>query len=167
VALVSGLGGSILLGLGALAGGFICDHAHRMTLYAAFGMVAAVFGGYLALAPATPFTYGAGYSGYAFSTGLAFAAFTALVLDVLGTGNRAAATGYALMLSFGNLPVAYMTWLDGVGYKHGGARGLMSTDALANGVGGLLLLLLARYCARRWSNDRLSGHGVRECSSTR
>jgi PAT family beta-lactamase induction signal transducer AmpG len=152
VALVSGLGGSILMSLGALAGGYICDRAHRMTAYAVFGMAAGVFGTYLALAPATAFTYGAGYSAYAFSTGLAFAAFTALVLDVLGAGNRAAATGYALMLSFGNLPVAYMTWVDGVGYKHGGVRGLMSADALANGVGGILLLALARHCARRWKS---------------
>jgi hypothetical protein len=64
----------------------------------------------------------------------------------------AAATGFALMLSFGNLPVAYMTWVDGAGYKHGGARGLMSADALASGIGGLLLLVLARYCARRWKS---------------
>jgi MFS family permease len=152
IALISGLGGSVLMSLGALAGGYVCDRVDRMTAYAVFGMIAGLFGVYLALAPATAFTYGAGYAGYAFSTGLAFAAFTALVLDVLGVGNRAAATGYALMLSFGNFPVAYMTWVDGVGYKHGGVRGLMTTDALANGAGGVLLLLLARVCASRWKS---------------
>ena len=41
-----------------------------------------------------------------------------------------------------------MTWLDGVGYKYSGARGLMGVDALANGIGGLLLLLFAAYYAR-------------------
>jgi hypothetical protein len=73
------------------------------------------------------------------------------VLDVLGLGRRAAATGNSLLTSFGNLPVVYMTWLDGVGYKHAGAPGLMTVDALANGGGGMLLLLLAWFCASRWS----------------
>jgi hypothetical protein len=47
--------------------------------------------------------------------------------------------------------VAYMTWLDGVGYKHAGVVGLMGVDALANGGVGLVLLLLAWLCASRWS----------------
>jgi MFS transporter, PAT family, beta-lactamase induction signal transducer AmpG len=151
VAWVSGVGGSILLGIGSLAGGFVCDRLNRLTVYALSGLIAAACGTYLALAPATPFTFGAGYAGYALSTGLAFTAFSALVLDVLGLGRRAAATGNSLLTSVGNLPVAYMTWLDGVGYKHAGAPGLMGVDALANGGGGLFLLLLAWFCASRWS----------------
>jgi len=150
VAWISGLGGSVLMGLGGLAGGFACDRLHRMTAYALSGILAAIFGLWLCLARATPFTYGAGYAGYALTTGFAFTAYSALVLDVLGHGRRAAASGYSLLSCFGNLPVAYMTWLDGVGYKHHGVRGLMGVDALGNGVGGVLLLLLARYCARKW-----------------
>jgi len=153
VAFISGLGGGLLMGIGGLAGGFICDRLHRMTAYALFGMLAAVFAVWLALAEATPFTYAAGYSGYAFSTGLAYTAFIAVVLDVLGHGRRAAASGYSLLSSFGNLPVTYMTWLDGVGYKHAGTRGLMGVDALGNGLVGLLLLLVARYCARKWLTE--------------
>jgi MFS family permease len=153
VAFVSGLGGSLLMGIGGLAGGFVCDRLHRMTAYALFGLLAAVFAAWLALGQATPFTYGAGYSGYAFSTGLAYTAYNAVVLDVLGHNRRAAASGYSLLSSFGNLPVAYMTWLEGVGYKHAGVRGLMSVDALGNGLVGLLLLLVARYCARKWRTE--------------
>jgi hypothetical protein len=140
-----------MLGIGALAGGFVCDRLNRLTVYALSGLIAAACAAYLALAPATPFTFGAGYAGYALSTGLAYTAFGALILDVLGLGCRAAATGTSLLTSIGNLPVAYMTWLDGVGYKHAGARGLMGVDALANGGGGLFLLLLAWVCASRWS----------------
>jgi PAT family beta-lactamase induction signal transducer AmpG len=151
IALVSGVGGSVLLGIGSLTGGFVCDHLNRLTVYALSGLIAAACGAYLALAPATPFTFGAGYAGYALSTGLAFTAFSALVLDVLGHGRRAAATGSSLLTSVGNLPVAYMTWLDGVGYRHAGALGLMGVDALANGGVALLLLLLAWFCASRWS----------------
>jgi PAT family beta-lactamase induction signal transducer AmpG len=150
VAWMSGLGGGLLLAFGGLLGGFVCDRMHRMTAYALFGILAAVFAAWLALGPATAFTYGAAYAGYAFSTGLASAAFVALVLDVLGRGRRAAATGFSLLFSCGNLPVAYMKWVDGLGYRHSGARGLMGADALASGIGGLVLLLIARYCARRW-----------------
>jgi hypothetical protein len=102
----------------------------------------------------TPFTYGAGYAAYALATGLSFASFIALILEVLGHGRRAAATGFSLLGSSGNLSLAYMTWLDGAGYKRGGARGLMGTDAVANVAGGVLLLLIARYCARRWKPRR-------------
>jgi len=41
-----------------------------------------------------------------------------------------------------------MTWLDGVGYRYGTVRGLMTVDALANGLGALVLLLVARSAAR-------------------
>ncbi len=45
-----------------------------------------------------------------------------------------------------------MTWLDGAAYNFRGmgVRGLMGIDALANGVGAVLLLLFARFVARRW-----------------
>ncbi len=70
------------------------------------------------------------------------------------SGRHAAGTAYSLLGASGNLPIVYMTWLDGVGYKHSGARGLMGVDALANGVGGVLLLAFAWYCARRLEAGR-------------
>ncbi len=155
VAWISGVGGGLLLGAGGLVGGYVCDRLHRMTAYAVFGMLCGGFAAGLALAPKTPVTYGVGYAGYALATGFAYAAFTALVLEVLGQNRRAAATGYSLLVSAANLPIAYMTWLDGVGYKHVGARGLMGVDALANGAGGLVLLAIARYCAYRWRPRRV------------
>src|SRR4029077_20908845 len=94
--------------------------------------------------------YAAGYTGYALASGVAYAAFTALVLEVLGKRGHAAGTAYSLLVASGNLPITYMTWLDGVGYKYSGARGLMGVDALANGIGAVLLLLFAAYCGHRW-----------------
>ena len=43
-----------------------------------------------------------------------------------------------------------MTWLNGLGYKHWGARGLMSVDTLANGLGGIALFIFAAYVRRLW-----------------
>ena len=43
-----------------------------------------------------------------------------------------------------------MTYLDGVGYKHWGARGLMGVDAFANGGAAIVLLAVAWYARRLW-----------------
>ena len=153
VAFVSGLAGGLLSALGCLAGGFICDRMSRMAAYALAGMLSAVFAVWMALGPATPFTYAGGYTGYALAGGFAYAAFTALELEVLGKRRHAAGTAYSLLGASGNLPIVYMTWIDGVAYKHSGTRGLMGADALANAAGGVLLLAFAGYAARRWLRE--------------
>jgi PAT family beta-lactamase induction signal transducer AmpG len=154
VAWVSGIAGGLLSALGCVAGGFICDRMNRMTAYALAGLLSVIFSAWMALGPATPFTYAAGYTGYALTSGVAYAAFTALVLEVLGKRRHAAGTAYSLLTASGNLPITYMTWLDGVGYKYSGTRGLMGVDALANGVGAVLLLMFAAFWARRWMTSQ-------------
>jgi MFS family permease len=120
----------------------------RMHAYALSGGLGAVFAAYLAFAPHSPWTYALGYSGYSIAAGFAYAVFTALVLEVMGCRDHAAGTAYALFVATGNVPILYMTWLDGVGYRYGAVRGLMTVDALANGIGALVLLLVARAAAR-------------------
>jgi PAT family beta-lactamase induction signal transducer AmpG len=149
VAWVSGIAGGLLSALGCLIGGWICDRMSRTAAYAVAGLLSVPFSAWMAFGPATPFTYAGGYAGYSLAAGIAYAAFTALELDVLGRPPHAAGTAYSLLAGSSNLPIAYMTWLDGVGYKYSGARGLMAVDSLANGIGGLLLLLFAVYCTRR------------------
>lgn len=153
---ITGIGGGLLSALGCFVGGVVADKIGRTFAYALAGGFAALFGVYLAIAPATPFTYAAGYSGYAVSAGFAYAVYTAIVLDIVGHRKNAAATGYAVLNSAGNLPIAYMTWLDGLGYRHWGARGLMATDAAANGSFGIILLFVAIFLGRHWNhaNDR-------------
>jgi hypothetical protein len=75
-----------------------------------------------------------------------------MVLDIVGRRKHAAASGYAILNSAGNLPIVYMTWLDGLGYQHWGARGLMATDAAANGGFGIVLLLVAIFLSRHWNH---------------
>jgi MFS transporter, PAT family, beta-lactamase induction signal transducer AmpG len=150
VAWVSGIAGGLLSALGCMLGGFICDRMSRMAAYALAGLLSAVFSAWMALGKASPLTYTWGYAGYALSAGIAYAAFTALELEVLGKRPHAAGTAYSLLGSSGNLPISYMTWVDGAAYKRAGARGLMGIDALANAIGALLLLVFAGTVARRW-----------------
>jgi PAT family beta-lactamase induction signal transducer AmpG len=156
VAWVSGIAGGLLSALGCMLGGFLCDRMSRMAAYALAGLLSAVFSAWMALGKASPLTYTGGYAGYALSAGIAYAAFTALELEVLGKRPHAAGTAYSLLGSSGNFPITYMTWIDGAAYKRSGARGLMGADALANGVGALLLLVFAGTLARRWfAADRI------------
>ena len=151
---ISGIAGGLLSALGSLVGGFVCDRMNRMQAYALSGGLSALFAAYLAFAPHTPWTYALGYSGYSIAAGFAYAVFTALVLEVMGRRHHAAGTAYALFVATGNVPILYMTWLDGVGYKYGAVRGLMTVDALANGIGALVLLLVARAAARYFRRTR-------------
>ena len=150
---VTGIGGGLLSALGCYAGGVVADKIGRMFAYALAGGLAALFGVYLGFAHATPFTYAVGYSGYSVAAGFAYAVFTAMVLDIVGRREHAAASGYAVLNSAGNLPIAYMTWLDGVGYRHWGARGLMATDAAANGGFAIVLLFVAIFLGRHWNHE--------------
>ncbi len=84
VLLVTGIAGGLLQAGGSLLGGYAADRMNRMVAYALSGGLAAIFGFYLAFAPASPFTYGAGYSAYAVAAGFAYSVYTALVLDVVG-----------------------------------------------------------------------------------
>jgi PAT family beta-lactamase induction signal transducer AmpG len=147
---ISGIASGLLAALGSLAGGFVCDRMNRVQAYALSGGLAALFASYLAFAPHTPWTYALGYSAYSIAAGFAYAVFTALVLEVMGRRHHAAGTAYSLFVASGNVPILYMTWLDGVGYKYGAVRGLMTVDALANGVGALVLLLIARSARRHF-----------------
>jgi MFS family permease len=149
---VTGIGSGLLSALGCFIGGVVADRIGRMFAYALAGGTAALFALYLGFAHATPFTYAAGYSGYSVSAGFAYAVFTAMVLDIVGRRKHAAASGYAILNSAGNLPIVYMTWLDGLGYQHWGARGLMATDAAANGGFGIVLLLVAIFLSRHWNH---------------
>ncbi len=152
VLLVTGIGGGLLSAFGCLIGGIVADRMNRMLAYALAGGISAVFGAYLAFGPLTAFTYAAGYSGYSVATGFAYAVFTALVLDVVGRRKHAAATAYSTLNAAGNFPITYMTWLDGVGYKYWGARGLMVTDTAANGGFAIVLLLVAMFAGHHWQH---------------
>jgi len=147
---VTGIVWGLFSALGCCLGGVVADRMNRMLAFPLGGGLSAMFGVYLGFAPATPVTYAVGLSGYAIASGFTTAVYTALLLDVVGNRKHAAASAYATLNAAGNVPVTYMTWLDGVGYKHWGKTGLMATDASANCVFGIILLLVAMFAGRYW-----------------
>jgi hypothetical protein len=80
---------------------------------------------------------------YSLVLGLAYAAFTALVLDAIGTG--AAATKYNVFASLSNFPLWWLGLLLGVAAERWGARAMLLTEA---GFG--LVAVTAFWVGARW-----------------
>ncbi len=125
---------------GALIGGVICDRYDRWLVYPIAGLTAAVAVAAVLVAPLTPVTYVAGAAAYSLSTGFSYAAFMSLAFELLGPGGAASSTQFTVFMAAVNVPIVYMLRLDGFGYAHHGVRGMLSMDALANAVFGLVFL---------------------------
>lgn len=138
---VTGAGVAITSSLGALAGGYLADRMDRGVLYLGGGIMAGATSLALALTPHTQVSFVAGVLLYNAIAGLCYAAFTALGLQLTGSGNPTAATQMALFAASTNGAISYMTWLDGQGYRVFGVRGLFLVDGLA-GIGTAVPLLL-------------------------
>lgn len=138
VAIVTGVLGGVVMAVGCLAGGFICDRMDRKKAYVGYGMLQALCAAGMALAPRTPTTYVVFTLVYALITGLTYAGFSAFVLEAMGRG--AAATKYSAFASLSNTPIWYMTLIDGAAHKRFGTQGMLLTEA-AFGVLGLVLFL--------------------------
>jgi predicted MFS family arabinose efflux permease len=149
-----GYGSGLLTALGALIGGRFLDRLDKRRAYLVSGLLIAAVDAIMACAPRTGITYIAGTLAYSLVAGLCFAAFTAVVLEIIGEVDRSAATQYTLFDAAGNLATSYLAWMDGHGYELFKARGLpgsgglLLTDAGMNVAGvialGLMLWLLRR-----------------------
>ena len=93
----------------------------------------------MALAPRTEPMFVLFTMGYAFIVGLSYAGFTAVVLEAIGKG--AAATKYNLFASLSNMPIAWMTYVEGITHSARGSGAMLMVDAVA------ALLALALFAA--------------------
>jgi len=154
-----GYGSGLLTALGALLGGRFLDRLDKRRAYLISGLLIAAVDAAMACAPRTEAAYVAGTLVYSLVAGLCFAAFTAVVLEIIGEVDRSAATQYTLFDAAGNLATSYLAWMDGHGYElfkargHAGSSGLLLTDAGMNVAGviglGLMMWLLRRRRAPR------------------
>jgi predicted MFS family arabinose efflux permease len=154
VSFTMGYGSGLLTALGALLGGRFLDRLDKRRAYLLSGLLIAVVDAVMACAPRSTITYIAGTLVYSLVAGLCFAAFTAVVLEIIGEVDRSAATQYTLFDAAGNLATSYLAWMDGHGYDlfkahaRSGPAGLLLTDAGMN-VAGVIGLVLMMYCLRR------------------
>ncbi len=128
VALIVGFGGGILSAIGCLVGGYISDKIDRKKAYILFGVVQASCTVGMAFSPQTELMFVIWTSVYAFSLGLAYAGFSAFVLEAIGKG--AAATKYNVFASLSNAPIYYMIFMDEWAHGKWEAFGMLSIESI-------------------------------------
>ncbi len=147
VALATGVFSGIVSALGCLAGGYGADRMDRKTAYALYGLLMAMCTVAMAIAPRTETMYVVFTLTYAFIQGLTYAGFTAVVLETIGLG--AAATKYNVYASLSNMPIAYMTLVDGWAHTRWGAAGLLNVEAAIGVLGIIVFVAVARTLRQR------------------
>jgi MFS family permease len=149
----------ILMPLGALAGGNACDRYDRWRVYPIAGLLAAISVSPMLVAPLTPASYVAGAAGYAFTTGVCYAAFMSLAFELVGSASAASGTQFTLLMAAVNVPVVYMLRLDGIGHGRWGVRGMLAVDAISNAVFGVLFLAIVGIVRSRFARRSTSSRG--------
>jgi len=128
---VNGVAGGLVLAFGSLAATLLPGNWDRRLTYAGGGCLNG-FASLVLLIGNHSTVYFTGTILYLVTTGFCYARFTALVMEVLGSGEHGTSTRYSLLLAAGNLPIAYVLWADGVGFHYFGTRGLFGVDAAGN-----------------------------------
>jgi MFS family permease len=142
VALFTGLLAGIVAAIGCMAGGWLSDRMDRKISYAVAGLFLAIVAVCMYLGPRSVIGYGIFTLGYQFGSGVAYGAFTGFVLEAIGRG--AAATKYNVLASLSNIPIWYMTQLDGWVSERWNPGIMLLVDA-ASEIVGIAIFLTAAY----------------------
>ena len=140
ITLLQGLLSSGVTALGCFGGGALCQRIKPRTAYAAIGFFLAMITAGMAASPSTVTMYVAWNLLYFFGVGLAYAAFSAFVLDSMGRGSGA--TKYNVFASLSNFPIWWVGLLLGVAADRYGPRWMLLTES-ALGAGAVLVFLAA------------------------
>lgn len=140
VALMQGFGAGIITMIGCFAGGWLCQRMHPRVAYSVIGVGLAAIAVAMGLSPATVQMYLVWSAIYSFGVGLAYSAFTAVVLNAIGAGS--AATKYNLYASLANFPIWWLGLLLAYVADVSGANAMLFAEA-ALGVAGVAVFFSA------------------------
>jgi MFS family permease len=160
VALVNGLFGGIVSAIGCVVGGYVADKMNRRLAYVLAGALCGLCALVMSMMPYTPSVYTYGCLAYSFANGIAYAAWAAFVLDLMGN-DSGVATKHALFAAAANQATNYMLVFDGMASdgkilsgKLGplGPVSMLRMDALQTVVGlcviGLMVLVVRRFVVK-------------------
>jgi len=144
VTALTGVGVAIACSLGCLAGIWFCSRFPRRMVYilTGFGGAAAALG--LICTPHMLPWFAAGVLMYTFCQGTNYTAFSALCYEIVGPENPLASTQMALLAASANLPISYMTAVDGHFHTTHGLAGMLASDAAMSVAVGVVLLVIIR-----------------------
>jgi predicted MFS family arabinose efflux permease len=143
VAIVTGVVGGLVSAAGCILGGFICDRWDRQKCYVWFGIFVSLAGVALAILPRTPLMFTLGTLAFSFWTGVAWAGYTAFVLEAIGKG--AAATKFSAFASLANAPIAYMTYFVGWVQENKDTTTMLYYEALTGLLGAGIFILAVKW----------------------
>ena len=152
VAWINGLGGALLVAGGALSASLIPARLRAPEVYMISGLVNAATLVVLWLGPLQPWVYFTGTILFLFTVGAAYALFTAVVLEFLGGSGKSGSSRYSIINSLGNVPVAYMAYIDGASSERWGPRAASGADAILSVIGASILL--AWFVTHRNTNQQ-------------
>jgi MFS family permease len=139
VAIVTGVFGGLATIPGCIVGGYLCDRFPRRVVYIWSALICAGGEAAMALAPHTPFWFGAMVLGNACLLGGAYAGCSAVIFDCLGKSG--AATVSSLLSSLANLPLVMMVMVVGWAQSKYGSSAMLLTEA------GVAVISVAGYAA--------------------
>jgi PAT family beta-lactamase induction signal transducer AmpG len=135
---------AVVCSIGCLAGIWCCSRFQRRTIYIVTGFGGAAAALSMIWLPHTLAAFIAGVLAYNFFQGINYTAFSSFSFEIVGPGNPLAGTQIALLAAAANVPISYMTRVDGHFYGSHGLSGMFAADAISSIVMGTLLLLVFR-----------------------
>jgi PAT family beta-lactamase induction signal transducer AmpG len=118
------------------------------SFYFANGIVGCLFTLSLIILPHTTFTFAVALFGEFFFQALSFAIQIGIVFEAIGPDNPLAATTFAFLTAATNIPVTYLTFIDGYAYSVRGIVGTLFTDAAI----GILTCIVAAILLARFDS---------------
>jgi len=129
ISLAGGVGAFIPGLLGCSLFPVIARHLRLRSFYFVNGIVGCLFTLSLIFLPHTALTFAIALFGEFFFQALSFAIQIGIVFDAIGPDNPLAATTFSFLTAATNIPMAYLTVIDGHAYSAGGIIGMLLTDA--------------------------------------
>lgn len=149
VVLVTGILTGVVSAIGCVVGGLIADKWGVWVAYLVSGVICALVTIIMAVMPEQPIVYITGVLAYGFSTGMIYAAFTAIIFFVIG--KKHVATKYSLLASLGNLPVVYLTTFDGWMHDKFNSKIMLTEEAAV----GILFVIIFYLILKRMKYKKL------------
>lgn len=145
VAWMVGIFGGLASAIGCFVGGLASDKLGRRLAYALAGVLMALIAVGMAVSPRTPTMFAIWSLLYQWGGGVAYGAFTGFVLDVIGKG--AAATKYNMLASLSNMPIRWITQIDGWASVKYGPAIMLFVDA-GTEIAGICIFILVLAIVR-------------------